>query len=169
MTTFAPGGALKGLLLGAAAGAAGATALNAVTYFDMAVRGRGASGTPAKTVEALASAVGAGIPGRGETRDNRVSALGALSGIGTGVAIGAFAGAVHGLGLPDISTVFAGPVLGAVAMAATDTSMTALGVTEPGTWSAVDWLSDAIPHLAYGVVTAATLHALRPQAAQESR
>ena len=37
-------------LLGAAAGAAGTTALNFLTYVDMAVRGRPASSTPEKTV-----------------------------------------------------------------------------------------------------------------------
>ncbi len=41
------------VLLGAAAGAAGATALNALTYVDMAVRGRPASSTPETTVERL--------------------------------------------------------------------------------------------------------------------
>ncbi len=40
-------------LLGAAAGAAGTTALNVVTYLDMAVRGRPASSTPEMTVEKL--------------------------------------------------------------------------------------------------------------------
>jgi hypothetical protein len=36
----------KGVLRGAAAGAAGTTALNAVTYLDMVVRGRPASDAP---------------------------------------------------------------------------------------------------------------------------
>ena len=38
--------------------------------------------------------------------------------------------------------------------------MTALKVTDPRTWSAVDWLSDVVPHLVYGLVTYATLSAL---------
>ena len=42
------------ILRGAAAGAAGTTALNAVTFLDMAVRGRAESETPKRTVEALA-------------------------------------------------------------------------------------------------------------------
>jgi len=29
-------------------------------------------------------------------------------------------------------------------------------VTDPRTWSAADWISDLLPHLAYGVVTHAT-------------
>ena len=32
--------------------------------------------------------------------------------------------------------------------------MTALGVDDPREWSASSWLSDLVPHLAYGVVTA---------------
>ena len=49
----APIGTLGWVLRGAAAGAAGTTALNAVTYLDMTVRGRGTSSTPEQTVEAL--------------------------------------------------------------------------------------------------------------------
>jgi len=45
-------------------------------------------------------------------------------------------------------------------MAATDGSMTALGVTDPRSWAAKDWMADAIPHLAYGAVTAAVLDTL---------
>jgi hypothetical protein len=39
--------------------------------------------------------------------------------------------------------------------------MTALGVTDPRSWDATSWLSDVIPHLAYGAVTAAVLTAQR--------
>jgi hypothetical protein len=45
-------GVLRLGLLGAAAGAAGTTALNTVTYLDMAVRGRPTSSTPEDIVEA---------------------------------------------------------------------------------------------------------------------
>jgi hypothetical protein len=45
-------------------------------------------------------------------------------------------------------------------MAATNGPMVVLGVTDVRTWSAADWLSDAVPHLAYGVVTTAVLDAL---------
>jgi hypothetical protein len=38
--------------------------------------------------------------------------------------------------------------------------MTALGVTDPRTWSASSWLSDVVPHAAYAVAAAATLEAL---------
>lgn len=45
------------LLYGAAAGAAGTTALNVVSYGDMVVRGRPASSTPETIVPHLAYAV----------------------------------------------------------------------------------------------------------------
>ena len=32
--------------------------------------------------------------------------------------------------------------------------MAALGVSDPRTWRPADWLSDLVPHLAYGAVTA---------------
>ena len=51
----------RAFLAGAAAGAAGTTALNGVTYLDMAVRGRPASSTPEDTVDRLAEAVGVDI------------------------------------------------------------------------------------------------------------
>jgi hypothetical protein len=41
--------------------------------------------------------------------------------------------------------------------------MTVLGVTDPRTWSAVDWISDLVPHLAYGAVMTRTLDALGPR------
>jgi hypothetical protein len=37
--------------------------------------------------------------------------------------------------------------------------MTVLGVTDPRAWSLVDWISDVVPHLAYGAVVKATLDA----------
>ena len=69
-------GTLGWVLRGAAAGAAGTTALNAVTYLDMAGRGRGASSTPELTVEKLAEKAHVAIPGDEETRQNRVQGLG---------------------------------------------------------------------------------------------
>jgi hypothetical protein len=37
--------------------------------------------------------------------------------------------------------------------------MTVLGVTDPRTWSASDWMSDVVPHVAYGAVTGSILAA----------
>jgi hypothetical protein len=57
-------------------GAAGTTALNAVTYLDMAVHGRPSSSTPEDTFEALSSKTHVPVPGEGDTRQNRLQGLG---------------------------------------------------------------------------------------------
>jgi hypothetical protein len=143
---------------GAAAGAAGTTALNAVTYLDMALRGRPASSTPEQTVEKLAAAAGTPVPGDDETRSNRLAGLGPLTGIATGVGIGAAAGLLaRGTGL---RTPALGALVGTAAMAGSNGPMTALGITDPRTWSSSDWVSDVVPHLAYGLVTAAVARGL---------
>jgi len=38
--------------------------------------------------------------------------------------------------------------------------MVALGITDPRTWSADSWISDIVPHLAYGLATAAVFEGL---------
>jgi hypothetical protein len=146
----------RSVISGIAAGAAGTTALNAVTYLDMAIRGRPTSSTPQRTVEKLASVAGLEIPGDDDTRRNRLDGLGPLSGIATGVGVGAAAGLARRLGVRT-SAPIAGVATGLAAMSATDSSMASVGVTDPRTWSASDWISDALPHLAYGLVTAAVL------------
>jgi len=62
----------RGALRGAAAGT---TALNAVTYLDMVLRGT--SSTPEDTVEKLSDKIHVPVPGEGDERVNRVSGLGA--------------------------------------------------------------------------------------------
>jgi hypothetical protein len=152
----------RAILAGAAAGAAGTTALNAATYLDMSARGRPASSVPEDTVETLAERAGHPVPGDEETKPNRLSGLGALSGIATGVGIGAAIGLLRAAGLPKLPAPLAAVLVGTAAMAATDSSMAALHLSDPREWSASDWLSDGLPHLAYGVVTWATLEALDP-------
>jgi hypothetical protein len=143
---------LKRLLLGAAAGAAGTTALNAVTYLDMVLRARPSSDTPERVVQELAERSGQPIPGTDDEVRNRLQGLGALSGLGTGVLIGALAGVLRPAVLL-LGPALGPALLGGSAMAATDLTMARLGVTDPGSWDAVAWASDAIPHLAYGAVT----------------
>jgi hypothetical protein len=144
---------------GLAAGAAGTTALDAVTYLDMAVHGRPASSTPEDTVEILTAKLRLAVPGDDDTRKNRLVGLGALTGIIAGLGVGATLGLVTTVGLrPNL--VVAGIVTGAGAMTLSDGLMTVLGVTDPRTWTAKDWRSDAVPHLAYGLVTAAVVQAL---------
>lgn len=151
--------AIKGLLAGAAAGAAGTIALNAVTYLDMVVRARGTSSTPEDTVEAIADKVGITITGDEEEHANRLAGLGPLSGLAAGLGVGAVLGLTRALGWRPgllLGTV----VAGAGAMAGADGPMAMLGVTDPRAWAAKDWAADVVPHLAYGVVTAAVLQAL---------
>ena len=143
------------ILRGAAAGAAGTTALNAVTYLDMALRGRPASDTPEQTVARIAEVIHVRIPGEGAKRSNRLSGWGALSGLAAGVAVGMAYGAWHSVvGRPGRVT---GPMLATCgALVVGNGPMTALGLTDPRSWSLPDWLSDVVPHLAYGWVTATT-------------
>ena len=144
---------------GLAAGAAGTTVLNAVTYLDMALRGRAASSTPDQTIDALVDVTGRQIPGRRDERDNRRTALGALAGIGNGVAVGVLASLARSSGVRLPSAVGA-VATGAAAMALTDGTTTALGVGDPRDWSGRDWLSDAVPHLAYGAAVQAVVEAI---------
>jgi len=148
------------LVRGALAGAAGTTALNAVTYADMSWRARPASETPQQAVEKLADQAGVEIPGSGDEKQNRVAGLGSLSGLATGVGVGAAAGLL-GPVLRHLPVVVSGVLLGGGVMAATDGSLVKLGLTDPAQWSTQDWLSDAVPHLAYGLVTAIALRALK--------
>ncbi|HEY0126691.1 MAG TPA: hypothetical protein VGB58_06115 [Blastococcus sp.] len=146
------------MLRGATAGAAGTTALNAVTYLDMAVRGRGASSTPEDTVEKLAATAHVHIPGQGETRRNRVQGLGPLMGLVAGIGVGALGGLARASGYRSAKPVgITLTTLGVLVVA--NGPMTALGVTDPRTWSAIDWASDVVPHLAYGFVVRTTLDA----------
>ncbi|MBQ0985770.1 hypothetical protein KBZ10_14830 [Streptomyces sp. F63] len=152
----------SGLLRGALAGAAGTTALNAATYGDMALRARPGSTVPERGVDELAKRTGRPVPGEGEDREHRLSGLGALSGIAVGIGTGAALGALRRAGLrPPLW--LGGAVAAVLAMAATDLPMARLGVTsDPRSWPAPDWVSDLIPHLAYGYVTTAALEALDP-------
>ncbi|WP_228080590.1 hypothetical protein [Streptomyces profundus] len=150
-----------GLLCGAVAGAAGTTALNAVSYLDMVLRGRASSDTPSETVERLSEVSRVPVPGHGAARANRVTGLGPLLGLATGVGVGA------ALGLGRAAGWRPGPLLGGTAAAlgalvAANAPMAVLGVSDPRTWSAKDWLSDLLPHAAYGAATGWALAALAP-------
>ncbi len=148
---------LRQILLGAAAGAAGTTALNVVTWCDVAWRGRPVSQTPQQTVQRLADVLRVGVPGSPQQQERRLDALGALGGLVTGTTMGVVHGVVQErlrLG-PTGSAALAT----AIALVGANGPMTVLGVTDPRTWSRADWLADVVPHVAFGVVTAAALRA----------
>jgi len=146
------------ILTGAAAGAAGTTALNGLTYLDMAVRARPTSSTPQDTVERLVDKLPVDVPGEGDDRANRVSGIGPLMGLTTGIAVGALYGAVTSLtGRPRPAV--GGLAATAAVLVGSNGPMAALGVSDPREWDANAWLSDVIPHLAYGMVTALTYEA----------
>jgi hypothetical protein len=159
-----PFSVISRLFWGAAAGAAGTTALNAVTYLDMVIRARPASSTPEQTVgrtEELTPLTLSSDGADSETAQNRRSGLGALLGIATGLGTGA----VYGLLRPQLGRV-PFPLLalaaGVGANVGSVAPMTALGVDDPRSWSASSWLSDLVPHLAYGALTAAVYERLAP-------
>ena len=152
----------SGLLRGAAAGAAGTSALNVISYLDIVVRGRPTSTTPERTVEAMARLFGLTVPGTGDVLANRISGLGALTGYAAGIGIGMILGLAYALGWRP-GLLVASLVATAIALIGTNGPMTVLGVTDPRTWGIVGWISDLIPHFGYGVVTALVLHYLYPR------
>jgi uncharacterized membrane protein len=102
--------------------------------------------------------LGRDLPGSSEQKDSRRTSLGALSGIASGLAIGVGASAARAFGV-RLPGPLAAVATGAGAMAATNLPMVAAGLTDPRDWSATDWVSDAIPHLAYGIGTHAVIAA----------
>lgn len=152
---------LRGLLAGAVAGAAGTTALNAITYADMALRGRPPSRTAEQSVERIARTVHLRVPGPPGRRTHRTTGLGALLGMATGTGLGALAGAVRASGVRLPYPLGAAATAG-LAMLAANGPMTALKVTDPRRWTPADWASDVVPHAGYGAVVSAALRLLLP-------
>jgi hypothetical protein len=150
---------MRSALHGAIAGAAGTTALNAVTYADMAIRARPASEIPQQAVQTLADKTGHPVPGTGQQQDNRLAGLGPLTGTATGVAVGVLAG-LSGPALRRLPAPLAAGLIGLAAMILTDGPLAQLGLTDPKQWSTADWLSDLLPHLAYGTASFGVLQAL---------
>lgn len=155
------------MVAGLLAGAAGTTALNVVAYADMVWRGRAASDMPERLVERIADRTGLRL-GDDETAENRRQGLAALFGFAVGLGVGAAYGLAGGARGPR------GVAAGAVALTvaaslASDVPLTALGLTDPRTWPADAWLSDVVPHLAYGIVTAVTYDQLTRRRRREVR
>ncbi|HLN77993.1 MAG TPA: hypothetical protein VK204_13170 [Nocardioidaceae bacterium] len=144
---------------GAVAGAAGTLALDATTYLDMALRGRPASSTPEQTVARIASLFRLPLPEDAERRSSRLAAVGALLGMGAGVSTGVVLTLLRSAAGPR-GTVATSGTAWAMAMAVGNGPMWVLGVTDPRTWSRVDWAADAVPHLAYAAAAVATLRVI---------
>ncbi|WP_436959141.1 hypothetical protein [Streptomyces sp. SudanB182_2057] len=144
---------MRTVVRGCAAGAVGTTVLNAATFADMALRGRPSSQAPAQTVDKITQDR---VPGAGDDKENRLSGLGGLSGIAVGVGTGVAVSLARHAGL-RLPWWLGGLVTGALAMTATDLPMARLGVSDPAGWSATDWVSDAVPHLMYGLATYGSL------------
>ncbi|GAB2867349.1 hypothetical protein GCM10027176_81280 [Actinoallomurus bryophytorum] len=142
------------IIAGLLAGGAGTTALNAVTYADMALRGRPASEMPEHLVEAITERAGI-EPGDEGTTPGRRQGLAGLLGIATGLGVGVAYGLAGGAHTPRRAA--AGTIaLTVAASLASDAPATVAGLTDPRTWTAGDLLADLVPHLAYGAVTAIT-------------
>lgn len=148
---------MRHLLAGTVAGAAGTIALDVAGYADMALRGRPSSDVPAEVVRRIAEKAGFQNLAKpdesvNDATKNRRSGLGAL----TGYSVGLFLGAAYGLARPYVKSLPAPIVavgLAFTAMAMSDVPATRLGATDPTKWSAMDWISDVIPHLFYGFTT----------------
>lgn len=148
----------RALLLGAAAGAAGTTALNAATYLDVALRARPANPALEGAVLHLADLAKVDIGADGEERDNRLAALEPLVGLLTGVAVGALYGVARDAGWCPRAVAAALSAAGA-AVVGTRGPMTGVGVTDPRSWGAANWAGDVVPHVVYGAVTSLTFDA----------
>jgi hypothetical protein len=148
----------RGLAAGTIAGAVGTLALDVVSYGDMLLQGRAASALPGQAAARLAEMVGFDLGAAdSDAARNRGTALGALLGYGTGVAVGAAFGVwARRRHLSSLT----GPLFGGVAMVVANGPMVAQRLTDPRTWGAAGWASDIVPHLAYGWVTVWTYRAI---------
>jgi hypothetical protein len=116
---------IRPLLYGTATGAAGTTALDIVSYADMALRARPASATPEVTLRKLAAELKLRIPGDGPALDNRVAGLAPLTGIASGLGMGALLSLLRSAGWhPSRTPEYAVAAVGA--MIGTNGPMTAL-------------------------------------------
>ncbi|MGH7757420.1 MAG: hypothetical protein ACREM8_14205 [Vulcanimicrobiaceae bacterium] len=155
---------ISNLFFGTLAGAAGTATLNALTYADMALRGRPPSELPDKMVRKFAELAGCTELAKPQTELNdrtkhQRTGYGALLGYADGFAAGAIFGAVRPA-LRGIPWFWCGIALGALTMAMSEGTATALGQTDPAEWPLSAWLSDIGPRCVYGWVTCITYDGL---------
>ena len=86
-------------------------------------------------------------------RDNQVAGHGPLTGLVAGVGSGVLLALARAAGWRPGPGVEVGVATG-LALIASDGPMTELGVTDPRTWPVSARVSDVVPHLAYGALTA---------------
>ncbi|MER6201040.1 hypothetical protein ABT234_27185 [Streptomyces sp. NPDC001586] len=154
MTSF-----IRPILYGAAAGLAGTTALNMAGYVDIVLRGRPISDTPEITVRSLAEKLHVRIPGDDQVRENRIAGLGPLTGYTVGMGMGVALSLAQAAGwLPTKTSRYA--VASLFALTVTNMPIFLLGISDPRTWTASDWVSDIIPHGIFAVVTVRVIEKL---------
>jgi hypothetical protein len=138
---------------GLVAGAVGTLALDAVSYADIAWRGRPPSELPAETLHAMLHRR-AGVEHDARDR-NRELGLAALGGYSVGLAIGA----AYGLLAPVVTRLplWARAVaVGGAALVAGNAGPVLNGITNPREWGVAGWAADIAPHAAYGLATVVT-------------
>jgi hypothetical protein len=147
-------GPIGRLSQGIAAGCTGIVALEIVSYLDQYRRARPASESPARLGRALADRAEIDL-GEGEAATNRASALGPLFGYSDGLLLGIAAAslsATPGRSMPSNAL-----LLAAGAWLGSNGPLMALGLTDPRTWTRQEWVTDLVPHAAYGLATAAAV------------
>ncbi|MFE2477885.1 hypothetical protein [Streptomyces sp. NPDC059389] len=150
---------VRPILHGAVAGLAGTTALNMAGYVDVVLRGRPISDTPEITVRTLAARLRIRIPGDDRIRENRVAGLGPLIGYAVGTGMGVALSLSQAAGwLPTKTSRYAAASL--FALTVTNMPIFLLGISDPRTWTASDWVSDIIPHGLFAVVAVQVIEKL---------
>lgn len=144
---------LAGIAAGLLAGAAGATAHDAVTYLYQAVTGGTSPSSPrSNTPAATAEGAQGGSP---SSPDAQSAAAGPLGGVLVSLAVGAAAGALRG----ETATPPQPLAMAAVGGAAWGGALAGASVTGAARpTSPASTVVEAVSHLAYGVVTVLTLH-----------
>lgn len=150
---------MNGLARGLVVGTVATTALNLTTYADMLVRGRPASTVPADAVGNLAGRVGVGLGSEPQAAHRR-EAAGALGGYATGIGLATCYVLVERRVRGRRPFWMAATALSALAMAVGNVPAIASGSTDPRRWDVADWLSDVVPHVAYGLAGVATADAI---------
>jgi hypothetical protein len=145
------------MILGKLAGLAGTASLDAVTYLDMAIRGRPPSELPDKMVRKLAELGGFEEFAKPlEELDDKARQQRAGIAALLGYADGAGSGVLFGLVRPYIRGVpvfWAGIGLAGLTMLLSEGLAAKLGQTDPSTWPASAWLEDIVPRCVYGWAT----------------